>query len=96
MEGRMRVRVENNTSNNVEYEQTGSGTDPREDGDEPIKGELKPGEKSPEFKPSGQPPFRLTFSSPPKSQKPERAASVGEIVEDRATVVLTAFPVVVE
>lgn len=89
------MRVENQTSSPVDYEQSGSGGDPQEEFAESTKGQLGPGEFA-EFPPSGKPPFQVTFTFPQGAEKPDRVASVGEILKDEATVVLTAFPIVVE
>lgn len=84
------MRVENQTSNPVEYEQTGSG--PTQD---EVAGRLEPGE-SRDFTPSGKAPFQVTFKAPPGAEKPDKAAEAGAIATPDATIVLTGFPVVVE
>lgn len=91
----MNVRVENQTSNPVEYEQTGGGGPSQEQGEDSTRGVLPPGGHA-EFPPAGKAPFQVTFSQPPDVEKPERRAEVGAIGAADATVVLTGFPVVVQ
>lgn len=86
------MRVQNQTADPVEYEQ--NGAPPAEEGGEiGANGTLQPGQWE-EFQPGGKAPFKVTFAAPPGGAK-DKVAEVGAIMAADATVVLTAFPVVV-
>ena len=84
------MRVENQTSDPVEYEQTGTPPPPAIAA---HTGVLKPGAHE-TFDPSGAAPFRVIFTAPPSSVKPDKVAEVGQINDEDATIVLVSFPIV--
>jgi hypothetical protein len=91
------MRVENQTSNPVEYEQTGGGTETEFSPQRTIqaqKGCLDPNGGHDDFAPVGKVPYRVRFSEPCDVPKPAKTASVEDINDGNVTVTLNGFPVI--
>lgn len=87
------MRVNNQTSDPVDWEQTGGG--PNEDEvaeDCPKKGHLKVGESTDDFKPCGTSPYTVLFLS---TSGKERTAEAAGIEDANAQVIATSFPLVI-
>lgn len=88
------MRVENQTSDPVEYEQTGGDPLP-EDGEQCVhKGTLNPGEKKTIPDPCG-PRFDVQFSTT-ATKVPKVTVRIEGIQNKDAVVVLSALPVIVQ
>lgn len=88
------MRVNNQTSDPVDWEQTGGSPNEDEiDASCPERGHLEVGEESPEFKPCGDPPYQVSFLTA-ASSKPLRTAEAGGILNPDAQVIVTSFPLV--
>lgn len=79
------MRVDNNTSNNVEYEQNGSGGGEPEAVEQSQSGQLGADGGSAEFAPVGTPPWTVTFTN---LDKPSQQVSSPKTTDAGATVTL--------
>lgn len=77
------MRLNNGTTDPVDYEQTGGGPQSA------VRGTLTPAgtpDSSTEFPPSGVPPFQVVFTFPPDSKDPLKEATASNIPNDDSTV----------
>lgn len=86
------MRVSNGTTNDVNYNQTGSNPQERADPPPDESGKLDPGEETPPFDPSGNAPWYVTFSNghTPVTSDPINKAGVTVTLNDDWTISITS------
>lgn len=88
------MRVNNQTSDPVDWEQNGGSPNEEEVELCSESGHLDPGEKSDPFEPCGMPPYVVSFVTS-STTKPVKTAQAEGILDPDAQVVVVSFPLVI-